>query len=164
MHHFISLIGEDLAPIPFGGIYLPLEHNKDVCSKYPLVLSYEASHFSALVPIEGSLQAFFLEYLHLSSRFTNSRNIFSIFTNSRNIFSIFTNSRNIFSIFTNSRNIFSIFTNSWTIFFAFQKSQTNPLSRIYKLWFSFSRIYERKKPIPAKRITSLLSFRVKQPK
>ena len=45
--------GYDVAPIPFGGIYLPLEQRAEECSKYPLVLSYDVSHFSALVPIEG---------------------------------------------------------------------------------------------------------------
>ncbi|KAK6188935.1 hypothetical protein SNE40_005009 [Patella caerulea] len=43
--------GEALAPIPFGGIYLPFECG----SRYyrsPLLLTYDAAHFSALVPME----------------------------------------------------------------------------------------------------------------
>ncbi|XP_057309943.1 OTU domain-containing protein 7A-like [Hydractinia symbiolongicarpus] len=47
--------GNDVVPIPFGGIYLPLEKNPDVCLKYPLVLAYDASHFSALVPADGEM-------------------------------------------------------------------------------------------------------------
>ncbi|ESO88369.1 hypothetical protein LOTGIDRAFT_165810 [Lottia gigantea] len=43
--------GEALAPIPFGGIYLPLE-----CApryfRSPLLLTYDAAHFSALVPMD----------------------------------------------------------------------------------------------------------------
>lgn len=45
--------GNDIAPIPFGGIYLPLERDPNICYKYPLVLAYETSHFSALVPADG---------------------------------------------------------------------------------------------------------------
>ena len=45
--------GRPVAPIPFGGIYLPLERNPDICFKYPLILAYEQSHFSALVPADG---------------------------------------------------------------------------------------------------------------
>lgn len=45
--------GRDVAPIPFGGIYLPLEQDIKKCFKYPLVLAYESSHFSALVPADG---------------------------------------------------------------------------------------------------------------
>ena len=41
--------GEDLAPIPFGGIYLPLEIEPSECSRSPLILAYDAAHFSALV-------------------------------------------------------------------------------------------------------------------
>jgi OTU domain-containing protein 7 len=42
-----------IAPIYFGGVYLPLEHHPKKCSKTPLLLTYEASHFSALVSIEA---------------------------------------------------------------------------------------------------------------
>jgi len=45
--------GRDVAPIPFGGIYLPLEQDIKKCFKYPLVLAYESSHFSSLVPADG---------------------------------------------------------------------------------------------------------------
>ena len=44
--------GEPLAPIPFGGIYLPLECDIKKCYNYPLVLTYDAAHFSALVLME----------------------------------------------------------------------------------------------------------------
>ncbi|KAK7481333.1 hypothetical protein BaRGS_00027413 [Batillaria attramentaria] len=43
--------GEDLAPIPFGGIYLPLECRTIDCYSSPLLLTYDAAHFSALVPM-----------------------------------------------------------------------------------------------------------------
>ncbi|KAK0425382.1 hypothetical protein QR680_009170 [Steinernema hermaphroditum] len=41
--------GEELSPIPFGGIYLPLEWPADKCHRSPLVLCYDSAHFSALV-------------------------------------------------------------------------------------------------------------------
>ena len=41
--------GHDLAPIYFGGIYLPLELSPNYCSKSPVVLAFDSSHFSALV-------------------------------------------------------------------------------------------------------------------
>ncbi|GLG92289.1 Ubiquitin thioesterase trabid [Gryllus bimaculatus] len=44
--------GEDLAPIPFGGVYLPLECAASDCHRSPLVLTYDAAHFSALVVME----------------------------------------------------------------------------------------------------------------
>ncbi|XP_068622477.1 OTU domain-containing protein 7B-like [Battus philenor] len=44
--------GDPIAPIPFGGIYLPLELEPEVCSKAPILLAYDAGHFSALVPCE----------------------------------------------------------------------------------------------------------------
>jgi OTU domain-containing protein 7 len=44
--------GEDLAPIPFGGIYLPLECPPVDCHRSPLVLTYDAAHFSSLVVME----------------------------------------------------------------------------------------------------------------
>lgn len=44
--------GEPLAPIPFGGIYLPLDCNPKDCHRSPLVLTYDAAHFSALVAME----------------------------------------------------------------------------------------------------------------
>ena len=42
-----------IAPIYFGGVYLPLERHPTKCSKTPLLLTYEASHFSALVSVES---------------------------------------------------------------------------------------------------------------
>ncbi len=44
--------GEALAPIPFGGIYLPIEVDPQQCHRSPLLLTYDASHFSALVAME----------------------------------------------------------------------------------------------------------------
>lgn len=41
--------GQPLAPIPFGGIYLPLECQTESCQRFPLVLAYDSAHFSALV-------------------------------------------------------------------------------------------------------------------
>ena len=51
-----NLSGEDLAPIYFGGIYLPLEINPTACSKTPVVLAYDASHFSPLVARRDALK------------------------------------------------------------------------------------------------------------
>ncbi|KAI1301915.1 OTU domain-containing protein 7B [Halotydeus destructor] len=47
-----DLAGEPFAPIPFGGIYLPLECEPDECHISPLCLTYDAAHFSALVAME----------------------------------------------------------------------------------------------------------------
>ncbi|XP_076041280.1 uncharacterized protein LOC143025466 isoform X2 [Oratosquilla oratoria] len=44
--------GEPLAPIPFGGVYLPLECPPQKCHRSPLLLTYDAAHFSALVVME----------------------------------------------------------------------------------------------------------------
>ena len=41
--------GDPIAPIPFGGIYLPLECPPETCFKSPLVLAFDSAHFSALV-------------------------------------------------------------------------------------------------------------------
>jgi len=46
--------GEAMAPISFGGIYLPLERSADECYRTPLLLTYDAAHFSAIVPMESS--------------------------------------------------------------------------------------------------------------
>lgn len=42
--------GEPIAPIPFGGVYLPLECDPSTCLKSPLVLAFDSAHFSPLVP------------------------------------------------------------------------------------------------------------------
>lgn len=47
--------GDALAPISFGGIYLPLECDAADCYKTPLLLTYDAAHFSAIVPMEQSV-------------------------------------------------------------------------------------------------------------
>ncbi|NXK27000.1 OTU7B protein, partial [Arenaria interpres] len=44
--------GEAFAPIPFGGIYLPLEVPANKGHRSPLVLAYDQAHFSALVSME----------------------------------------------------------------------------------------------------------------
>ncbi|KAK9506538.1 hypothetical protein O3M35_008458 [Rhynocoris fuscipes] len=49
-----DLNGDDLAPIPFGGIYLPLECNPSECHRSPLLLAYDGGHFSALVSMDSS--------------------------------------------------------------------------------------------------------------
>jgi OTU domain-containing protein 7 len=46
--------GDAMAPIPFGGIYLPVECEASHCYRSPLLLTYDAAHFSALVPMECS--------------------------------------------------------------------------------------------------------------
>ncbi len=51
-HVFQDSNGEALAPIPFGGIYLPLDCDPARCHRVPLLLTYDASHFSALVAME----------------------------------------------------------------------------------------------------------------
>ncbi|XP_059496097.1 OTU domain-containing protein 7A isoform X2 [Stegostoma tigrinum] len=48
--------GEAFAPIPFGGIYLPLEVPPNRCHCSPLVLAYDQAHFSALVSMEQNDQ------------------------------------------------------------------------------------------------------------
>ena len=48
--------GDALAPIPFGGIYLPLEISPEDCHKSPLLLTYNAGHFSALVTMQDHSQ------------------------------------------------------------------------------------------------------------
>ncbi|XP_071449536.1 OTU domain-containing protein 7B-like [Hetaerina americana] len=49
--------GEALAPIPFGGIYLPFECSPAECHCSPLVLTYDAAHFSALVVMDKETYA-----------------------------------------------------------------------------------------------------------
>ncbi|XP_014244555.1 OTU domain-containing protein 7B-like isoform X2 [Cimex lectularius] len=49
--------GDDLAPIPFGGIYLPQECNPDECFRSPLLLAYDGGHFSALVSMDSPSSA-----------------------------------------------------------------------------------------------------------
>lgn len=46
--------GEAMAPIPFGGIYLPFEIPANECHRAPLLLTYDMAHFSALVSMESS--------------------------------------------------------------------------------------------------------------
>lgn len=44
--------GEAMAPIPFGGVYLPFEIPVADCHRAPLLLTYDMAHFSALVSME----------------------------------------------------------------------------------------------------------------
>lgn len=43
-----------MAPIPFGGVYLPLECSPEDCHKSPLLLAYDMGHFSALVTMDAT--------------------------------------------------------------------------------------------------------------
>lgn len=52
-----DVTGEPFAPIPFGGIYLPLECPAAECLRSPLCLTYDAAHFSALVAMEKEVYA-----------------------------------------------------------------------------------------------------------
>lgn len=45
--------GDPIAPIPFGGIFLPCECPPETCLKTPLILAFESAHFSAVVASEG---------------------------------------------------------------------------------------------------------------
>ncbi|GIY50528.1 OTU domain-containing protein 7B, partial [Caerostris darwini] len=47
-----DVTGEPFAPIPFGGIYLPLECSASECHRSPLCLTFDSAHFSALVPMD----------------------------------------------------------------------------------------------------------------
>lgn len=49
--------GEAIAPIPFGGVYLPLECEPQQCFKSPLVLAFDSAHFSPLVPSDEKSEA-----------------------------------------------------------------------------------------------------------
>lgn len=46
--------GEAMAPITFGGIYLPFEIPPEECHRSPLLLTYDTAHFSALVPMDSA--------------------------------------------------------------------------------------------------------------
>ncbi|XP_012270161.1 OTU domain-containing protein 7B isoform X2 [Orussus abietinus] len=45
--------GIAIAPIPFGGVYLPLEVPPSRCHRTPLLLAYHSAHFSPLVTVDG---------------------------------------------------------------------------------------------------------------
>ncbi|KAG8177384.1 hypothetical protein JTE90_015938 [Oedothorax gibbosus] len=47
-----DVCGAPFAPIPFGGIYLPLECPPSECHSSPLCLTFDSAHFSALVPMD----------------------------------------------------------------------------------------------------------------
>ena len=53
VNYFQDAYGEALAPISFGGIYLPLEVSGAECDKSPLILTYDSGHFSALVTMQS---------------------------------------------------------------------------------------------------------------
>lgn len=44
--------GVAIAPIPFGGVYLPLEVSPEKCHRTPLLLAYHSAHFSPLVTVD----------------------------------------------------------------------------------------------------------------
>lgn len=46
--------GVAIAPIPFGGVYLPLEVPQAKCHRTPLLLAYNSAHFSPLVTVDGN--------------------------------------------------------------------------------------------------------------
>lgn len=46
--------GAALAPIPFGGVYLPLEVPPSHCHRTPLLLAYHSAHFSPLVTVDAA--------------------------------------------------------------------------------------------------------------
>lgn len=48
--------GEAMAPIPFGGVYLPFEIQANECYRAPLLLTYDMAHFSALVSMEATAE------------------------------------------------------------------------------------------------------------
>ena len=54
--------GEALAPIPFGGVYLPIECAPTECHRSPLLLAYDGGHFSALVAMENASSATIRKY------------------------------------------------------------------------------------------------------
>lgn len=49
---FSDINNQPFAPIPFGGIYLPLLCDPKDCNKAPLCLTYDAAHFSSLVAMD----------------------------------------------------------------------------------------------------------------
>lgn len=54
MSHLYSQDNQDLlAPIYFGGIYLPLERDPRQCFQTPLILAYDSSHFCPLLPMNN---------------------------------------------------------------------------------------------------------------
>uniref|UniRef100_A0A7E4UU62 ubiquitinyl hydrolase 1 n=1 Tax=Panagrellus redivivus TaxID=6233 RepID=A0A7E4UU62_PANRE len=67
--------GEELSPIPFGGIYLPLECPPEQCHRSPLVLCYDSSHFSALVAMRSSTNTPYLPAIPIMDK---NRNILPI--------------------------------------------------------------------------------------
>ncbi|XP_028411374.1 uncharacterized protein LOC114533938 [Dendronephthya gigantea] len=44
--------GNAMSPIPFAGVYLPVEYEPAECCRIPLVLAYSSSHFSPVVSTE----------------------------------------------------------------------------------------------------------------
>lgn len=53
MSHLYSQDNQDLlAPVYFGGVYLPLERDPELSFKTPLILAYDSSHFCPLLPME----------------------------------------------------------------------------------------------------------------
>lgn len=63
--------GEELSPIPFGGIYLPLECPSAQCHRSPLVLCYDSAHFSALVTMRHAPSTSLLPIIPITDRMRN---------------------------------------------------------------------------------------------
>jgi len=62
-----NIDGEPLAPIPFGGIYLPLQCAPSDCHRSPLLLTYDAAHFSALVWMDNESAECMIRYFAIPS-------------------------------------------------------------------------------------------------
>lgn len=63
--------GEELSPVPFGGIYLPLECPSSQCHRSPLVLCYDSAHFSALVTMRHTPSSSLLPIIPITDRNRN---------------------------------------------------------------------------------------------
>lgn len=70
--------GEALAPIQFGGIYLPLECYPCDCHRSPLLLAYDGGHFSALVAMEIPNSTLSCMFIYLFFMNTVDFNLFII--------------------------------------------------------------------------------------
>ncbi|VDM23975.1 unnamed protein product [Toxocara canis] len=66
-----NAMGEELSPIPFGGIYLPLECPPEQCIRSPLVLCYDSAHFSAVVTMRPTPNSTLLPVIPIVDRDRN---------------------------------------------------------------------------------------------
>lgn len=58
--------GDPISPIPFAGVYLPVECDPANCCRIPLVLAYFSSHFSPVVPTDSYNQAMESRNVHVN--------------------------------------------------------------------------------------------------